>query len=232
VDSKYRLIMTLSELKTLIQNYTQNTETTFVNTLDDFIKNTEERIFELVQFDFFRKNVTGSLTAENTYLTTPSDYQTSFSLAVIDGNGDYHYLDKKHPSFMREYSVDPTDSTLRGLPKYYGEFDKELSTASNNGSTLIVSPVPDQNYDVELHYLYKPNSLVTDTTGTWLSSNARNALLYGSLVEAYIFMKGENDLLQQYEQRFTGEINRLKNLAEARGRRDEYRYDSLRTTVS
>ncbi len=232
MDSKYRLIMTLSELKTLIQNYTQNTETTFVNTLDDFIKNTEERIFELVQFDFFRKNVTGSLTAENTYLTTPTDYQTSFSLAVIDGNGDYHYLDKKHPSFMREYSVDPTDSTLRGLPKYYGEFDKELSTASNNGSTLIVSPVPDQNYDVELHYLYKPNSLVTDTTGTWLSSNARNALLYGSLVEAYIFMKGENDLLQQYEQRFASEINRLKNLAEARGRRDEYRYDSLRTTVS
>ena len=224
--------MTLSELKTLIQNYTQNTETTFVSTLDDFIKNTEERIFELVQFDFFRKNVTGSLTAENTYLTTPPDYQTSFSLAVIDANGDYHYLDKKHPSFMREYSVDPTDSTLRGLPKYYGDFDKELSTATNNGSTLIVSPVPDQNYDVELHYLYKPNSLVTDTTGTWLSSNARNALLYGSLVEAYIFMKGENDLLQQYEQRFAGEINRLKNLAEARGRRDEYRYDSLRTTVS
>jgi len=224
--------MTLSELKTLIQNYTQNTETTFVATLDDFIKNTEERIFELVQFDFFRKNVTGTLTSDNTYLTTPSDYQTSFSLAVIDGNGDYHYLDKKHPSFMREYSVDPTDSTLRGLPKYYGEFDKELSTASNNGSTIIVAPVPDSNYNVELHYLYKPNSLVTDTTGTWLSSNARNALLYGSLVEAYIFMKGEADLLQQYEQRFAGEINRLKNLAEARGRRDEYRYDSLRTTVS
>ena len=224
--------MTLSELKTLIQNYTQNTETTFVATLDDFIKNAEERIFELVQFDFFRKNVTGTLTSGNTYLTTPTDYQTSFSLAVIDGNGDYHYLDKKHPSFMREYSVDPTDSTLRGLPKYYGDFDKELSTASNNGSTIIVAPVPDSNYNVELHYLYKPNSLVTDTTGTWVSSNARNALLYGSLVEAYIFMKGENDLLQQYEQRFAGEINRLKNLAEARGRRDEYRYDSLRTTVS
>ena len=224
--------MTLSELKTLIQNYTQNTETTFVATLDDFIKNAEERIFELVQFDFFRKNVTGTLTSGNTYLTTPTDYQTSFSLAVIDGNGDYHYLDKKHPSFMREYSVDPTDSTLRGLPKYYGDFDKKLSTASNNGSTIIVAPVPDSNYNVELHYLYKPNSLVTDTTGTWVSSNARNALLYGSLVEAYIFMKGENDLLQQYEQRFASEINRLKNLAEARGRRDEYRYDSLRTNVT
>ena len=143
--------MTLSELKTLVQNYTENTETTFVNSLDDFIKNAENRIFDLVQFDYFRKNVTGSLTTGNTYLTTPTDYQLSFSLAVIDGSGDYHYLDKKHPSFMREYSVDPTDSTLRGLPKYYADFDKELSTASNNGSTIIVSPVPDDNYTVELH---------------------------------------------------------------------------------
>ena len=93
--------MTLSELKTLIQNYTENTETTFVNSLDDFIKNAENRIFDLVQFDYFRKNVTGSLTTGNTYLTTPTDYQLSFSLAVVDSNGDYHYLDKKHPSFMR-----------------------------------------------------------------------------------------------------------------------------------
>ena len=220
--------MTLSELKTLIQNYTENTETTFVNSLDDFIKNAENRIFDLVQFDYFRKNVTGSLTTGNTYLTTPTDYQLSFSLAVVDSNGDYHYLDKKHPSFMREYNVDPTDSTLRGLPKYYADFDKELSTASNNGSTIIVRPVPDANYTVELHYLYKPNSLVTDTTGTWLSNNARNALLYGSLIEAYIFMKGEQDLLQAYEQRFASSVNRLKNRAEARGRRDEYRYDIAR----
>ena len=224
--------MTLAELKTLIQNYTENTETTFVNSLDDFIKNAESRIFDLLQFYYFRKNVTGSLTTGNTYLTTPTDYQLSFSLAVVDSNGDYHYLDKKHPTFMREFSVDPTDSTLRGLPKYYADFDKELSTASNNGSTIIVSPVPDANYTVELHYLYKPNSLVTDTTGTWLSNNARNALLYGSLIEAYIFMKGEQDLLQAYEQRFASSINRLKNRAEARGRRDEYRYDSLRTSVS
>ena len=224
--------MTLAELKTLIQNYTENTETTFVNTLDDFIKNAEERRFELIQFDYFRKNVTGTLTTGNTYLTAPTDYQLSFSLAIIDSGGDYHYLDKKHPTFMREYSVDPTDTSENGRPLYYADFDAELSTATDNGSTLIVSPVPDQNYDVELHYLYKPTSLVSDTTGTWLSQNARNALLYGTLVEAYIFMKGENDLTQQYEQRFANEISRLKNLAEARGRRDEYRYDSLRTTVS
>ena len=189
--------MTLAELKTLIQNYVENEETTFVNSLDDFIKNAEERIFELIQFDYFRKNVTGSLTTGNTYLTTPTDYQMSFSLAVIDARGDYHYLDKKHPSFMREFIVDPTDSTLRALPKYYADFDKELSTASNNGSTIIVSPVPDANYSVELHYLYKPNSLVTDTTGTWLSNNARNALLYGSLVEANIFLKWESEMQQQ-----------------------------------
>ena len=224
--------MTLAELKTLIQNYVENTETTFVATLDDFIKNAEERILELIQFDYFRKNVTGTLSTGNTYLTAPTDFQMSFSLAVIDANGDYKYLDKKHTTFMREFSVDPTDATLRGQPLYYADFDKELSTASNNGSTLIVSPVPDQSYNVELHYLYKPNSIVTDTTGTWISQNARNALLYGSLVEANIFLKGESDMQQQYEQRFLLEITRLKNLAEARGRRDEYRYDSLRSTVS
>tara|TARA_R100000541_G_scaffold58480_1_gene69768 strand:- start:392 stop:1066 length:675 start_codon:yes stop_codon:yes gene_type:complete len=224
--------MTLAELKTLIQNYVQTTETTFVATLDDFIKNTEERIFELIQFDYFRKNVTGNLTKGNTYLTAPSDFQMSFSLAVIDAGGDYNYLDKKHTTFMREFAVDPTDIALRGQPLYYADFDKELSTATNNGSTLIVSPVPDADYSVELHYLFKPNSLVTDTTGTWISQNARNALLYGTLVEANTFLKGESDLQQQYEQRFLLEITRLKNLAEARGRRDEYRHDSLRTTVS
>ena len=184
--------MTLSELKTLIQNYTENTETTFVSTLDDIIKTAEERIFELVQFDFFRKNVQGNMTAGNRFLTCPTDFIMSFSLAVIS-DGDYTYLDKKHPSFMQEYNVDPTDTNLRGLPLYYGDFDKELSTGSNNGTTIILAPVPDQAYAVELHYLHKPNSLVTDTTGTWISQNARNGLLYGCLVEAYTFMKGESD---------------------------------------
>ena len=224
--------MTLAELKTLIQNYVQNSETTFVATLDDFIVNTEERIFELVQFDFFRKNVTGHLTTGNTYLTAPSDFQLSFSLAVIDGNGDYHYLDKKHTSFMREYTPDPTATSERGRPLYYADFDKELSTGSDNGSTLIVSPVPDQDYNVELHYLYDPSSLTSQTSGTWISQNARNALLYGCLVEAYTFMKGDADMMNLYEKRFNLEILRLKNQAEARGRRDEYRYDSLRTSVS
>lgn len=224
--------MTYAELTTLIQNFCESTETTFTATIPDFVKNAEERIFELVQFDFFRKNVQGNLTTGNRFLTTPTDFSSSFSLAVIDGNNDYEFLLKKHPSFMQEYTVDISDTSLRGKPLYYADFDKELSTASNNGSTIIVAPVPDSNYSVELHYLYKPTSIVSDTTGTWLSSNARNALLYGSLVEAYTFLKGEPDLMAQYENRFQQEILRLKNKAEGRGRRDEYRYDSLRTQIT
>ena len=223
--------LTLSELKTLIQNYVENDETVFVNTLDDIIKNAEERIFELVQFDYFRKNVQGSMTTGARFLTAPDDFELSFSLAVIDSNGDYHYLDKKHPSFMQEYAPDPTDSSTRGRPLYYGDFDKDLNTGLRE-STIILSPVPDQNYTTELHYLYKPNSLVTDTTGTWISEHARNALLYGCLVDAYTFMKGEPDLLTLYENRFNQEIARLKNKAEARRRRDENKYDSLRTQVT
>ena len=223
--------MTLSELKTLIQNYVQNSETTFVNTLDDFIQIAEDRIFELVQFDYFRRNVQGSMTAGSRFLTAPNDFLLSFSLSVIDSNGDYHYLDKKHPSFMQEYTPDPTDSSERSRPLYYGDFDKDLNTGLKE-STLIIAPVPDQNYTTELHYLYKPNSLVTDTTGTWMSEHARNGLLYACLVEAYIFMKGDGDMMKLYEDRFQQEMARLKNKAEARGRRDEYRYDSLRTQTT
>jgi hypothetical protein len=224
--------MTLSELKTLIQNYVESTETTLVNTLDDIIKNAEERIFEDIQFDFFRKNVSGSLSIGNRFLTCPSDFILPFSLAVINTNGDYTFLDKKHPTFMQEYVEDPADSTLRGLPLYYGQFDKELSTGSDNGSTLIVAPVPDAAYNVELSYLYKPTSLVTNTTGTWLSTNAKNGLLYASIMEAYTFLKGEPDLLQLYESRYQAEISRLKNRAEARSRQDEYRYDALRKPIT
>ena len=223
--------MTLTELKTIIQNYVENDDITFVNTLDDIIKNTEERIFELVQFDYFRKNVKGQLTLGSRFLTAPSDFELSFSLATIDSNGEYNFLEKKHTSFMQEYTPDPTDSTKYGLPLYYGDYDKDLATGTKE-STLIVAPTPNSSYEVELHYLYKPNSLVTDTTGTWLSDHARNALIYGCLVEAYTFMKGEPDLMTLYENRFLQEIGALKNEAEARGRRDEYRYDSLRTNVS
>ena len=225
--------MTYSELTTLIQNYLNNNESTFVATIPDFVKNAEDRIFNLVQEDVFRKNVQGTVTTGNRFLTAPNDFLLSFSLAVIDSTtNDYHFLLKKHPSFMQEYTPDLSDTSLRGLPKYYADYDKAYSTSSSSGSTIALAPVPDANYTVELHYLYKPTSLVSDTSGTWLSVNARDALLYASLIEGHTFMKGEPDLLANYENRFAQEIARIKERAEARGRRDEYRYDSLRSQVS
>ena len=219
--------MTYSELTTLIQNYLNNDETTFVATIPDFVKNAEERIFNLVQEDVFRKNVQGTLTTGSRFLTAPNDFILSFSLAVIDSTtNDYNFLLKKHPSFMQEYSPDLSDTTIRGLPKYYADFDKSFATSSSSGSTITIAPVPDADYTVELHYLYRPTSLVTDTSGTWLSNNARDALLYGSLIEGHTFMKGEPDMLTNYETRFNQEITRIKQ------RRDEYRYDSLRSQVS
>ena len=225
--------MTYSELSTLIQNYLNNDEATFNSTIPDFVKNAEDRIFNLVQEDVFRKNVQGTVTAGNRFLTAPNDLLLTFSLAVIDSTtNDYHFLLKKHPSFMQEYTPDLNDTSLRGLPKYYADYDKAYSTSSSSGSTIALAPVPDANYTVELHYLYKPTSLVSDTSGTWLSVNARDALLYASLIEGHTFMKGEPDLLANYENRFAQEIARIKERAEARGRRDEYRYDSLRSQVS
>ena len=225
--------MTYSELSTLIQNYLNNDESTFVSTIADFVKNAEDRIFNLVQEDVFRKNVQGTVTAGNRFLTAPNDFLLTFSLAVIDSTtNDYHFLLKKHPSFMQEYTPDLSDTSLRGLPKYYADYDKAYSTSSDSGSTIALAPVPDANYTVELHYLYRPTSLVSDTSGTWLSVNARDALLYASLIEGHTFMKGEPDLLANYENRFAQEIARIKERAEARGRRDEYRYDSLRSQVS
>ena len=225
--------MTYAELNTLIQNYLNNDESTFVASIPDFVKNAEDRIFNLVQEDVFRKNVEGAVTTGNRFLTAPSDFLLSFSLAVIDSTtNDYHFLLKKHPSFMQEYAPDLSDTSLRGLPKYYADYDKSYSTSSSSGSTIAIAPVPDANYTVELHYLYRPNSLVTETSGTWLSENARDALLYASLIEGHTFMKGEPDLLANYENRFSQGIARVKERAEARGRRDEYRYDSLRSQVS
>ena len=225
--------MTYSEITTLIQNYLNNNEATFNSTIPDFVKNAEDRIFNLVQEDVFRKNVQGTLTAGNRFLTAPSDFLLTFSLAVIDSTtNDFSFLLKKHPSFMQEYAPDLSDTSQRGLPKYYADYDKAYSTSTSSGSTIALAPIPDANYTVELHYLYRPNSLVSDTAGTWLSVNARDALLYASLIEGHTFMKGEPDILANYENRFAQEIARIKERAEARGRRDEYRYDSLRSQVS
>ena len=203
---------TFAELKTAIQDYTDNTETTFVNHLSDFIKGAEDRIFKNVDLELFRKNVTSSLTASDKFLTIPSDYLASFSLQITT-SGSEDILLQKDVNFLQE--AFPTSAST-GIPRFYGVFDV------NN---FILAPTPNSNYAVELHYYYKPTSLTAgvDSGTTWISTNAPFALLYGSLVEAYTYMKGEADMMQQYEKRFTDQLMRLKDLGEARENEDAYR---------
>lgn len=203
---------TFTELKTAIQDYTDNTETTFVNHLSDFIKGAEDRIFKTVDLELFRKNVTSSFTSSDKFLSIPSDYLASFSLQITT-SGSEDILLQKDVNFLQE--AFPT-SASEGVPKYYAVFD------INN---FIVAPTPNSNYAVELHYYYKPTSLTAgaDSGTTWLSTNAPFALLYGSLVEAYTYMKGEADMMQQYEKRFNDQLMRLKDLGEARENEDAYR---------
>ena len=203
---------TFGELKLAIQDYTDNTETTFVNHLSDFIKGAEDRIFKNVDLELFRKNVTSSLTASDKFLTVPSDYLASFSLQITT-SGSEDILLQKDVNFLQE--AFPTSAST-GVPRFYAVFDV------NN---FILAPTPNSNYAVELHYYYKPTSLTAgaDTGTTWISTNAPFALLYGSLVEAYTYMKGEADMMQQYEKRFTDQLMRLKDLGEARENEDAYK---------
>tara|TARA_R110001632_G_scaffold138262_1_gene253974 strand:- start:2382 stop:3029 length:648 start_codon:yes stop_codon:yes gene_type:complete len=208
---------TLSTLKTAIQDYSESTETSFVTNLPNFIKTTEERILKSVQLDDFIKNVTGTATASSPFLGSPTDYLSSFSLAVIDSSSNYNYLQLKHPSFIRDFT--PASSTT-GLPKYYAEFDE---------NTFILAPTPDTTYTFELHYFFRPSSLTSagDSGTTWLSDNAPNALLYGSLTEAMVYLKNYESL-PIYEQRFQEAIALLKNLGEGKSTQDQYRYDQVR----
>jgi hypothetical protein len=203
---------TYAELKTAIQNYTENTESTFVTNLPTFIKNTEQRIFKLVDLELFRKNATSALSQNDPYLSVPSDYLASFSMSITNSSSK-EFLLQKDVNFIQEYN--PNASTT-GVPKYYAFFDID---------NFIVSPTPNANFAVELHYYYKPTSLTAgaDSGTTWLSENAPNAMLYGSLVEAYTYMKGEQDMLTMYEKQFTEAMTRIKDLAEARENSDAYR---------
>jgi len=272
---------TLTTLKSAIQDYSENTETTFVNNLREFIRATENRIFKSIDFEVFRKNVTSATTSSDRFLSVPSDYLASFSLSVTNSS-NIEFLLEKDVNFIQEYN--PNSSTT-GVPKYYARFDVD---------NFILAPTPNSNFGVELHYYYRPTSLAdstivltvgstssfavnetitgassgatatinskndgtnqitivvpttaftngetitggttgassaisaisSDTTTTWLSTNARNAMLYGALYEAYIFMKGEQDVLVMYEKRFNEELMRLKDLGEARENADAYR---------
>ena len=212
---------TLATLKSTVQDYLESTETTFTSNLNTFITEAEDRIFNNVQLPVQRKNVQGTATASNRFLATPTDFYAPFSVAVISSS-KYHYLDFKHPSFLKEYS--PTTS-VTGRPKYYSLFDE---------TAFEVSPIPDSNYTVEIHYLHKPTSLTagSDSGTTVLSTDYPEALLYGTLVEAAVFLKETPDVIGNFEARFKEALARMKNLSEGRKQRDEYRYDSLRQGVS
>ena len=210
------MAFTFTTLKTAIQDYTQNTETTFTSQLSRFIINSEERILKECQLDVFRKNVSGSLTSSVKFLTKPTDFLAPFSLSVVISS-ENKFLLYKHVTFVQDYTPNPATT---GEPLYYGDWNDE---------TFIIAPTPDSGYTTELHYFYRPQSITASSDETsWLGTNAELALLYGSLVEAYTFMKGDADLLGLYNARFQEALQSLKNLGEGKQTRDEYRYDRLR----
>jgi len=204
---------TYGQLKQAIQDYTENTETSFVNNLPLFIRMAEERILKQVQLSLFRKNVSGSTTPGNKYLAAPSDFLAPFSLGLAGSDGDKFFLEYKDPSFIQEYTP---DATTTGKPRYFAQFDNE---------NFILAATPDEAYTAELHYFYRPASLTEqpDNGTTWLSINAEMAMLYGALLEANIFIKGEQDVMQAYAQRLQESIAGLKQLGEAKEVTDEYR---------
>jgi hypothetical protein len=204
---------TYAQLKQAIQDYTENDETTFVTNLPIFIRAAEERILKNVQLNLFRKNVGAAFTASNPYLGSPSDFLAPFSLSYTTATGDKEFLQFKDVNFVQDYNPDPADT---GAPRYYAVFDID---------NFIIGPTPDSSYVAELHYFYRPASLTADAESgtTWLSENATMAMLYGSLIEAYTFMKGEQDLVQVYNQRFAEAVASLKALGEAEETTQEYR---------
>ena len=204
---------TFTQLKSAIQDYSENTETTFVSNLSNFIKIAEERILKNVQLSIFRKNATAAFTSSNQFLACPDDFLTPFSLSFTDSSSNINFLDFKDVNFVQTFT--PNSSTT-GSPRFYALFDTD---------NFIVAPTPSSSFAVELHYYYRPNSLTagSDSGTTWLSTNAPNALLYGSLLEAYTFMKGEPDVMQNYAQRFTEAVQSLKLYGEAKEVTDYYR---------
>ena len=209
--------MNYTELKTNIEDICENTFTD--EQLAMFTQQAEQKIYNTVQIPALRKNVTGTLSNTNKYLSTPSDFLWSYSLAVIDGSGVYHFLLNKDVNFMREAYPNPT---VTGLPKHYAYFDD---------NTFIVGPTPDSSYSSELHYGYYPQSIVTAGT-TWLGDEFDSALLNGALIEAIRFMKGEPDIVAMYEKMYLQSITLLKGLGDGKLREDAYRSGQFRIPVS
>ena len=220
--------MNYTQLSNAIQAYTENTEANFIAEIPVFVQQAEQRIYNNVQFPSLRKNVTGFITTDNQFLACPNDFLAVYSLAVIDGTGAYEYLLNKDVNFIRQAYPQPNDT---GIPRYYALYGSQVNSA--NELTFFLGPTPDDNYGVELHYYYYPESITTSPTGqTWLGDNFDSVLLYGSLVEAYTYMKGEADMMQLYNQKFMEALALAKRLGDGMERQDAYRSGQFRQKVT
>jgi hypothetical protein len=217
--------MNYAQLVTAIEEYTETSEATFVSQIPNFVQLAEERIYNTVDLPSLRKNVLGTLTINNKYLSTPGDFLSVFSLAVINAAGEYEYLLNKDVNFIRQAYTQPTDT---GIPKYYAIFGPNSSSPTE--LSIILGPTPDAAYSVEFHYFYYPESIVTAST-SWIGDNFESALLYGALREAVIFQKGEQDMVAYYEKMYMESLGLLKNLGDGKLRRDAYRSGQLRLPV-
>ena len=209
---------TYAELIATVQTYTQNDEATFVAELPTFVKQAEDRILHMVQLPMFRKSSDANMTADNRFLTAPNDVISIHSLAVTDASSNFSYLLNKDVNFLRE--AFPAQATS-GLPLYYALWDED---------TFLLAPTPDSGYAATLHYFYKPESLVT-ASSTWLGDEAEAAVLYGTLMEAHTFMKGDPDIMQVYDQRFKEALVKLKELGDGKNRTDSYRTGQVRVPI-
>jgi hypothetical protein len=233
--------MTYSELVTAIQTYTENnfptttladstvvTSTTQINRL---ITQAEQRIYNTVQFPSLRKNVTGATSSSNKYLSCPGDFLATYSMAVVDAAGAYEYLLNKDVNFIRQAYPTPTDTAI---PKYYALFGPTVSGVTiSNELSFILGPTPDTVYTIELHYYYYPESITTVASGqTWLGDNFDTVLLYGSLVEAYTYMKGEADMMALYDTKYKEALALAKRLGDGMERQDAYRSGQYRQAVT
>jgi hypothetical protein len=212
--------MNYATLTTLIQQYCESTETSFVANIPTFVQLAEERIYNSVQIPAIRRNQIGTLTPNNKYLTMPADWLATFSLSVINPTTNaQEFLLDKDVNFIRQSYPDPDDT---GVPKYYAIFDK---------NTFILGPTPDSNYQVEMHYYYYPESIVTAGT-SWVGDNFETVLLYGSLREAYTYLKGEQDMMAYYEQKYQEAMQLLMRMGDGLNRRDAYRSGQVRVPVT
>ena len=214
--------MNYTELLQAVQDYVESTETSFVANIPTFVRQAEERIYRSVMIPELRKNATAATTTGNQYLARPSDFLSVFSMAVVDADGDYTYLYDKDVNFIRE--AYPRAST-QGLPLYYAQFDGDQPSTSEGN--FILGPTPNAAYTVELHYYYDPPSIVATNT-SWLGDNAESALLYGTLIEAYTYQKGEADMLQLYTTRYNQAMLQLFGV-DLRSKRDDYRDGAMQS---